>query len=116
MSANANEVGAIQLPCPRCLRVTPSLKSYRMPAFVLFLVVAAGAQHATYTCCPSCMRKNIALNFVLNLLPANVAMILLGPLYLVHFLRTFTSGHSRAIEEKIRAIRTGRVPAVIRPA
>jgi hypothetical protein len=36
-----------------------------------------------------------------NLLPANVTMIGLAPVYMVQFLRTFTGGHSRAVLDAI---------------
>lgn len=93
---------AILLSCPRCKRDTDSLKQYRMVQLFIFVVVAGSARGATYTACPGCMRRIILERFAINLLPANLTMFIIGPMFFVQLLRTFTRGHSHAIEKEIR--------------
>ena len=103
MTTPSTRIERIPLPCPACGKATDRLKSYRMPRIFIFAFVAGLAQHATYTACPSCMRRVVIERFAINLIPANVAMFFLGPLYLVHFLRTFRSGHSHEIRRRLRS-------------
>jgi hypothetical protein len=71
----------------------------------VFLFVFFWMRRATYTACPGCMRKFALERFALNLIPANVAMFLLGPVYMVQFLPTFSSGHSKSVLDMIEARR-----------
>jgi hypothetical protein len=101
-----------ELRCPVCLEMTDSLKHFAMARYGYFLGVAAGAERETVTACPRCMRRHIRKRFWVNLIPANLLMLGLGPMYLVQWLRTFRRGHSPgAIEPAGEAVEPVSSPA-----
>lgn len=87
--------------CPACRQPSDSLKQYTMPKLVVFLVFAASTQRATYTCCPSCMRKVIGKNLAINIIPSNLIWPLLAIYYLGATTATFTKGHSKAVRKEL---------------
>lgn len=86
------------LPCPECGQQTDSLKGYRMPTFLLFILVAASFKHALVVGCPDCMRKKVLKLALINLVPANILwVVLLLPWYSIVAMLTTTKGHSGAV-------------------
>ena len=86
------------LPCPECGQQTDSLKGYRLPTFLLFILVAASFKHGLLFGCPPCMRKKLLKLGLINLLPANVLwVVLLLPWYSIAAVMTTTPGHSSAV-------------------
>lgn len=87
--------------CPVCGRLTTSLKEYRL-RIIAFLVIAARVEHSTYTACPACMRAAILRNTFVSILAANV----LFPIALVangiHFIMSYSEGHSFDIKDELR--------------
>lgn len=85
--------------CPRCRRLTDSLKYFKLFEFFLFLLVfGAGAQGAYYKACPSCMRKVILKKLTLiNIIPANLAWPVIFVIHAVYFAKTYQRGHSKEI-------------------
>ena len=55
------------LPCPECGQQTDSLKGYRLPTFLLFILVAASFKHGLVVGCPACMRKKLLKLGLINL-------------------------------------------------
>jgi hypothetical protein len=90
------------LPCPRCGQLTDSLKHYRFMHLLVFFLVAAYHQQATYVACPKCMRGTVGLRMLINLVPANVLWpILVLPWGLVLLGMSCTKGHSAALRKSI---------------
>lgn len=94
MSASA---AGVAIPCPNCRKPTTSLKRYSSVEWFVFLVIFFWVRRAVYTACPGCMRGIVVQRFAYNLIPANVAMFILGPMYIIQGLFTFLPGHSKAI-------------------
>ena len=93
----------ILIRCPECGNPSDSIKCYRMIDWILFLVIYATWQQATYTCCPKCMRKHILLNgFTYNILTGNLLWIFLVlPWSIVQLIMSYTKGHSKKVHEMI---------------
>jgi hypothetical protein len=88
-------LGATAIPCPRCNQPTTSMKSYTMVQFMLFVWVFAFWRRQVVTCCPGCMRKEIALKTLINVIPANLLwFVIVAPWHTVLFCMTFAQGHS----------------------
>ncbi len=86
------------LPCPECGQQTDSLKGYRVPTFLLFILVAASFKHGLVVGCPQCMRKKLLKLGLINLLPANILwVVLLLPWYSICAILTTSKGHSGAV-------------------
>jgi hypothetical protein len=94
-------VGA--LPCPRCNQMTTSMKSYTMVQFLLFIWFFAFWRRQTVTCCPSCMRNELMMKTLINLVPANLLwLFLVLPWNTVLFCMTFADGHSSKVRFAMR--------------
>jgi hypothetical protein len=87
------------LMCPECGKETPSLKCYTLPYLVVFLLLFAHVQKATYTLCPRCMRKVIMQRALINVIPANFVAPPLCIGFGIGFLATFLPGHSRSLRD-----------------
>jgi hypothetical protein len=89
----------LPLPCPRCSKVTCSLKYYHI-LNVVFLLFAFRIESDRLIACPRCMRRLLALHSLVWLLIANLLwpVLVLAP-NLVHFLMTFRRGHSGNIRD-----------------
>lgn len=99
----ANTPATVMLPCPKCRKLTHSLKRYRVYQFVLFLLIGGGARAATYTMCPSCMRGTLIKLTLINMIPGNLVwLFVVLPLHFVNFCRSFTRGASKSILAELR--------------
>lgn len=86
------------LPCPRCGQQTDSLKGYRLPTFLLFILIAASFKHGLVVGCPTCMRKELLKLSLINIIPANILfLVLLLPWYSIAAVLSTTKGHSGAV-------------------
>ena len=88
---------AFQIRCPCCQQPSDSIKQYKMHKLVVFILIAAHVQSATYTACSSCMRKIIGERMLVNVIPANLAWPVIALAWGVQFARTFSKGHSRSV-------------------
>ncbi|MDB4997790.1 MAG: hypothetical protein JWM74_5222 [Myxococcaceae bacterium] len=90
--------GDTALPCPKCNQMTTSLKSYTMVQFLLFVWFFAFWRRQTLTLCPSCMRNELLMKTLINLIPANLLwLFLVLPWHTVLFCMTFSDGHSSKV-------------------
>ncbi len=97
-------LGAAAIPCPRCGEQSDSLKSYTMMRFMLFLWVFAFWRRQIVTCCPSCMRKEVALKTLINVIPANLLwFVVVAPWHTVLFWMTFAHGSTENPTTRCRA-------------
>jgi hypothetical protein len=96
--AHAQHGGDAALPCPKCNQMTTSLKSYTMVQFLLFVWFFAFWRRQTLTLCPSCMRNELLMKTLINLIPANLLwLFLVLPWHTVLFCMTFADGHSSKV-------------------
>jgi hypothetical protein len=93
----------ILVACPNCRASTPSLKHYSTAEWFVFVGLFFWWRSVFYTACPACMRGLILKRLVYNIVPANVTMVILGPVYLGQVAATFLPGHSKAIRKGIAA-------------
>ncbi len=90
--------GDTALPCPKCNQMTTSMKSYTMVQFLLFIWFFAFWRRQTLTLCPSCMRNELLMKTLINLIPANLLwLVLVLPWHTVLFCMTFADGHSSKV-------------------
>lgn len=86
------------LDCPRCGRLTDSLKHYRYPDLFIFLLGGAIWWESDHTACPPCMRAVIVNRCVRNILPAHLVWpIFLLPWALYLYFATFRRGHGAGV-------------------
>ena len=91
-----------ELPCPSCGKLTDSLKQYaNFPHLIIFLLIFAVTQRATYVGCPSCIRAKIGTQMLINLLTANIISPIILPIQAIWFIPTFMKGHSKSIKDMI---------------
>jgi hypothetical protein len=91
------------LACPHCGKMTTSLKHYTMVKYLVFLYFFAFWGTQKHTACPICMRKELGLKTLVNLVPANLLWpFLVLPWNAVLFCMTFSDGHSAAIHNALR--------------
>ena len=93
----------VPLECPECGRQSDSIKQYTLPYKWIFLGVVLYHQDIEYTCCPECMRKHIFMRgFTYHILTTHVMWpFFIFPWSMIQLLRSFTKGHSKAIQELI---------------
>jgi hypothetical protein len=92
-----------QLPCPTCGRYTDSLKQYaNFPHLVIFLLIFAVSQRATYVGCPGCIRAKIGTQMLINLITANIISPIILPIQACWLIPTFMKGHSKSIRDLIQ--------------
>jgi hypothetical protein len=96
-----DDTQSIRIECPVCHRSSDRIKQYVQYKLVVFLLFARYTQTATYTACPSCMRKMIGKSMLINLIPANLAWPVLAIVWVGQLAGTFTRGHSRQILDSI---------------
>lgn len=95
---HAHAHGGDALPCPKCNQMTTSLKNYTMVQFLLFIWFFAFWRRQTMTLCPSCMRNELLMKTLINLIPANLLwLFLVLPWNTVLFCMTFADGHSSKV-------------------
>lgn len=103
------QIDGLALHCPYCKQETISLKSLKMFDWLLFLGLAASIRSTTVVGCPPCVRRRLVRRGLACLLPAHVIWPLtVLPLHLVQWLRTFGTGHSSAIRERLPHLSRGR--------
>lgn len=84
--------------CPQCGKPTDSLKQATLFHKLLFLMIFTQWQTAKYTCCPECMRKNIAKRTAITLITGNFLWpFLVLPLHGYHLYKSYQPGHSKGI-------------------
>ena len=93
---------ALTITCPKCGRPSESVKSYTMMSFLLFIFVGAWWRTKRVIACASCMRGEIALSTVINIVPANLLFPLVFIWHVVLFAMTFASGHSQDVLGRLR--------------
>lgn len=94
---------APSVACPACGQPTTSLKRYVLCNLLVFVWIMAFTRRATYTSCPPCMRKAIAMRTLINIIPANLLwIIIVVPWHAVQFFRTFADGHSSDVQALLR--------------
>ena len=97
----SDEPRPVEVPCPRCGKMTDSLKCYTMPSFVLFLFIFAYWQRATNVLCPACMRLTILGRMATNLITANIISPFIILIQGVFLCMSFTRGHSKAVRNEL---------------
>jgi hypothetical protein len=107
--AEAQRIAQTHLPCPNCGRLTLSLKRYSIFYWIFLFLMGAMTRRITYTACPPCQRRKLALRTVITLVPANFFFPLVLLLHSSLFAASFTSGHSRSIRKELQ--RLYRTPA-----
>ena len=97
------DAAGVPVACPACRTPSDSIKQYRFPELFVFLLVLYWVRTLTYTACPSCMRKKLALCAVINVVTANIVWpFVLFPWYSALALASFTRGHSKAVLAVLR--------------
>jgi len=90
--------GPDAIACPVCGEPTTSLKRYTMIRYLVFLYFFAFWGRQTVAACPPCMRKEIGMKTLINLLPANLLwLFIVLPWNTVLFCMTFAEGHSSSV-------------------
>jgi hypothetical protein len=96
LESELHQTGATIL-CPSCHEESDSLKNYSYIT-LLFLVVFYGWQTASQIGCPSCTRKMIGKNLLVNILTANITWpFIILPWNLILLVMSFTRGHSKSV-------------------
>lgn len=91
-----HQTGATIL-CPACREESDSVKNYSYIT-LLFLFVFYGWQTASQIGCPSCTRKMIGKNLLVNVLTANITWpFIILPWNLILLVMSFTRGHSKSV-------------------
>ena len=95
----------IWVRCPECGELSNSIKNYKLPNYIVFLLLGATGQTISYICCPHCMRKHILIKcFTYNILLANVLWpFLIVPWGIVQLIRSYTKGHSDSVMQIIQS-------------
>ncbi len=97
----ANAPADPPLPCPKCQRTTDSLKQYSVPT-VLFIVIAWAVRRSTEVACPSCMRKTVLRQTLINVPTANILWpFVILPYAGIEFYRSSRKGHSTEIRKRL---------------
>lgn len=98
-------IGIHNLPtaCPKCGRVSDSIKCYSVPNYLVFLGVYAAYEFKKEVCCPACMRKRILIKyFTYNIIIGNFLWLMLGlPMGIWKLCSSFTKGHSKSVRAVI---------------
>jgi hypothetical protein len=95
------------LDCPVCGSATPQLKRVKLFQWLVFLVVFYWVRTVVYTACPGCMRKALVKRTLLNLVPGNLAWLLIVlPVHGLAFFRSFAAGPSSGLVEEIGGLGT----------
>lgn len=89
------------LPCPKCQRPTDSLKQYSVPT-VLFIVIAWAVRRSTEVACPSCMRKTVLRQTLINVPTANILWpLVIVPYAGIQLYRASRKGHSTEVRKRL---------------
>ena len=93
--------GNMLIPCPECGRLSDSLKCFILPNYAVFVGIYAQWQSIQYICCPSCMRKHIAIKcFTYNIVLANLMWpIFILPWGITQLIRSCQHGHTKTVKE-----------------
>src|SRR6266487_3053647 len=90
------------LPCPRCGRMTDSLKQYRYVSRVLCYLIDFTYETTYYRGCPSCIRRLIARRVAWTMIPGNVVWLMLAlPWGIGLIVASFRKGHSQDVIQQI---------------
>lgn len=91
----------VPVTCPKCGRVSDSVKCYSLPNYILFIFIYFAYEFKKEILCPHCMRKEILLRyFTYNIVIGNVAWLLIGlPMGIWKFCQSFTKGHSATVQK-----------------
>lgn len=96
LESELHQTGATIL-CPSCHEESDSVKNYTFIS-LLFAFVAYMWQTTSQIGCPSCTRKMIGKNLLVNLLTANIVWpFIILPWNLILLLMSFTRGHSKSV-------------------
>ena len=88
--------------CPRCGQSSDRIKASRL-GFLLFLGIGARWERRTEYGCPTCTRKLIAMNTLLNLPFANLLWpLFILPVNIYYFIQSYSEGHSDAVLQQLR--------------
>ena len=91
----------VALECPHCGAWSKSLK-YRTSFTGVFLIIAASGDTEKFIACPSCVRKSILHNSLVNLLGFHVIFPLLFLIVeLPQLINSFCAGHCPQVREAI---------------
>jgi hypothetical protein len=97
----ANAPADPPLPCPKCQQQTDSLKQYSVPT-VLFIVIAWAVRKSTEVACPSCMRKTVLRQTLINVPTANILWpLVIVPYAGIEFYLASRKGHSTEIRKRL---------------
>lgn len=101
MNAIDNIIEHVPVPCPKCGKVSDSIKCYSLPDYLLFIGIYAAYSFKKEVCCPHCMRKQILIKyFTYNIVIGNFLWLLIGlPLGIWKFCSSFTAGHSASVKK-----------------
>ena len=91
----------VPVQCPKCGRMSDSIKCYSVPNYLVFIGVYAAYEFKKEVCCPHCMRKRLLIKyFTYNILIGNVLWLLLGlPMGIWRLCSSFTKGHSWTVKQ-----------------
>ncbi len=95
------DASPVLIRCPRCQKPTDSIKRFGAPDLVVFLFVFAWWRRATYTACPSCMRKTLGEKMAINIIPANLIWPILAIFWGTQIGRTYARGHSQSVLDEL---------------
>ena len=101
MNTIPNNLDNVPVACPKCGRVSDSIKCYSVPNYILFLGIYAAYEFKKEVCCPHCMRKQIFIKyFTYNIVIGNFLWLLMGlPTGLWKLCSSFTKGHSETVKK-----------------
>lgn len=98
-----NQVGIdnMSVACPKCGRVSDSIKCFSVPNYLLFIGIYAAYEFKKEICCPQCMRKQIFIKyFTYNIIIGNFLWLLMGlPTGIWKLCSSYSKGHSDTVKK-----------------
>ena len=87
------------MPCPRCGKISKSIKDIRLPKLCIFLLCFLRTETYSETCCRTCMLKQILYRcFTYNIFTANLYwVIVIFPLAVINLISLLFRGHSKRV-------------------
>lgn len=90
------------IKCPKCGQESDSIKCYKCLSLIICVYIFLYGEFEKEVCCPRCMRKKLFFShFNYNILSGNIAWIMLLPMFIWQFCRTFIKGHSNSVLEAL---------------
>lgn len=101
MNTISDSLDNVPVACPKCGRVSDSIKCYSLPNFIIFLGFYAAYSSKKEICCPHCMRKQIFIKyFTYNIVIGNCMWLIMGfPAGILKLCSSYTKGHSDTVKK-----------------